>query len=83
MSRTRAQEIAAFTWLTPAKVAVRLECKDEHVRDLIHAGKFPDVDGEPGVIDIGSGSMPLYRINPKSVDAFIMKSKVAAKVSAA
>lgn len=76
--RTRSQEVARYQWLKVAAVADELDCDDDLVRKHIHAGDFPDVDGEPGVIDIGAGKVPEYRINPKSFALFRQASKVAA-----
>ena len=76
--RTRQQEIARHRWLKPSAVAAELDCDDDLVRDHIKAGDFPDVDKEPGVINIGGGKVPQYRINPRSLEAFIRQSKVEA-----
>jgi hypothetical protein len=74
--RTRLQEVARFTWLRVIAVADELDCSDELVRAHVHAGRFPDVAGEPGVIDIGSGKVPEYRINPESFRLFRQRQRV-------
>jgi hypothetical protein len=81
--RTAQQERARFTWLRPAQVAAELQCDDDTVRQHIHNGDFPDVDGEPGVIDIGTGNVPQYRINPESFRLYRQAARVSPKGAAA
>ena len=76
--RTREQEHARYTYLRPSEVAEHLGCDDDLVRDHIHAGAFPDVGNEPGVVNIGTGKTPQYRIHPESLRAFVQRARVAA-----
>lgn len=76
--RTRTQEHARYTYLTTTEVATTLACGDELVRSHVRAGAFPDVGDEPGVVNIGSGRCPQYRIHPESLRLFLERARVAA-----
>jgi hypothetical protein len=76
--RTRKQEVAVFKWLKPSAVAAVIDCDEDLIRTHIKQGDFPDVDGEPGAIDVGAGKRPEYRINPLSFEMFRKARKVAA-----
>lgn len=69
--RTKKQEVARFTYLKPKQVADEMNLDEDVVREHIRAGNFPDVDGEPGVVDVSTGKkLPQYRIHPKAFEAF-------------
>jgi hypothetical protein len=67
--RTRDQEVALWTWLTPSVVMKRLAVARDQVIGLIN-------DGELDAIDVGRGDKPVYRIHPDSVSAFEARRKV-------
>lgn len=74
--RTKAQEVAAYTWLRVSAVAEELGCSVQHVHDLIAANAFGD-----GVIDIGTGRRSEYRISREALDRFLRARTVIARVS--
>lgn len=74
--RTKAQEIAAYTWLRVSAVAEELDCSVQHVHDLIAADAFGD-----GVINIGTGRRSEYRISREALDRFLRARTVIARAS--
>ena len=77
--RTKIDEKARYTYLKTTAVAKELDCGRDHVVSMIQAGKFPDLpDGTEGVIDIGTGSRPEWRIHPESFAMFKRGERAAA-----
>lgn len=70
--RTREQVRAAYVGLRVAVVAEALDCSVEHVHALIRMGAFQ------GVIDIGTGRRPEYRIPRESFERFLDRRSVSA-----
>jgi excisionase family DNA binding protein len=69
--RTREQEVAAYTYLTPQEVAEVLKCSAEHVKRLIKKGEI-------AAVDIGTERRPLYRVAPDVFAAYLQSASVAA-----
>lgn len=66
------QHEAEYTWLSPAEVAVRIGVGDpDTVRELIREGYLCP----PGVMDVGRGKLPRYKISPAAVERFIADSE--------
>lgn len=68
--RTKQQEIAAYNYLRPKRVAEMLACSVEHVENLIEQGHLDAVD-----IACGEQRRTL-RVDPKSVERFIRERRV-------
>ncbi|MDB4952114.1 MAG: hypothetical protein JWM27_4763 [Gemmatimonadetes bacterium] len=74
--RTKQQELAQYTWLTPSGFGERVGVGAEHVRELIRSGTCFRA-GEVINVALDPARKTEYRIHPDALRRFLAERSVA------